>query len=422
MTSLAIAPDASAAAARIALSPAVGSVPVDDEILLLDRRTRAIHRLNPAAACVWIHLEMGAPRAAAAHALGRVMGLSADAAAELVRRCLRQWARRGLLGNEPARQQQQQQQQPPKAEEPIIAILDNVPDLAAPPVAIAGCRFDIRFSDEGLRRAALPALSPSEADGLPLGAEPITLSIVRTPDGILLGEGRVLRMRCARTEEVAPLLKGYLLHLAMRQGTYRLAVHAAALDCPQGRGSLLLAGESGAGKSTLSAALAAQGWRCMADDITFLSGAPAPVPLAVPLNISVKTDRGSPLQGRAHGMDRLPLCRLGDGRPVRFVPLPATRHPAPPLRWLVFPAHDPVGPTRLRPLGRAEALQRLLCHVEGPTGDPDAARLHALAEWLRDVAAWELRSPTLDDALAGIRRLCDSPSQSNSLNHEEEMP
>jgi hypothetical protein len=77
-----------------------------------------------------------------------------------------------------------------------------------------------------------------------------------------------------------------------------------------------------------------------------------------------------------------------------------------PVRWLVFPHYDPAHATRLVPLPRAAALERLLPGVYFLSGTLDAANLDALIAWLGGVDCYELPLCSLEPAVAAVRELC----------------
>jgi hypothetical protein len=77
-----------------------------------------------------------------------------------------------------------------------------------------------------------------------------------------------------------------------------------------------------------------------------------------------------------------------------------------PVRWLVFPDYDPAHRTRLEPLSRAAALERLLPGVYFLSGTLDAANLDALIAWIGGVDCYALPLSSLDAAVAELRRLC----------------
>jgi hypothetical protein len=77
-----------------------------------------------------------------------------------------------------------------------------------------------------------------------------------------------------------------------------------------------------------------------------------------------------------------------------------------PARWLVFPHYDAHQVTRLLPLARLEALQRLLPGVYFLSGALDAANLDALIRWIEGIDCYELPLSSLDETVALLRGLC----------------
>lgn len=86
----------------------------------------------------------------------------------------------------------------------------------------------------------------------------------------LIKNGRSIRMQIrkdAPAEKVCMFVFGTCLKTAMLQRGHLFSLHGSCL-CRDGR-AVLLTGPSGAGKSTLAAVMLKNGWRFMADDITF---------------------------------------------------------------------------------------------------------------------------------------------------------
>jgi len=77
-----------------------------------------------------------------------------------------------------------------------------------------------------------------------------------------------------------------------------------------------------------------------------------------------------------------------------------------PARWLVFPHYDAGHATRLLPLARLEALERLLPGVYFLSGTLDAANLDALIRWIEGLDCYALPLSSLDEAVALLRGLC----------------
>jgi hypothetical protein len=97
-----------------------------------------------------------------------------------------------------------------------------------------------------------------------------------------------------------------------------------------------------------------------------------------------------------------------DGKRVRYLAPPATAlapDVARPVRWLVFPRYTPGVATRLRPLAKPEALERLLaCCLSLPEWlTPES--VSALVALLRAAEVRELVHASLPEAVRALQEL-----------------
>jgi hypothetical protein len=98
-----------------------------------------------------------------------------------------------------------------------------------------------------------------------------------------------------------------------------------------------------------------------------------------------------------------------DGKLVRYLtPDPACwlhEDARQPIAWVVFPQLTPGESAALVPLGRPEALRRLLEQCFPPDGGLDADKIARMVEWMRSVDCYELRFDRLDEAVATLLTL-----------------
>jgi hypothetical protein len=147
-------------------------------------------------------------------------------------------------------------------------------------------------------------------------------------------------------------LEWHMLHRAVKKDTACAAFHAAWVA--RGAHAVVLAGEGGSGKSHLSLDLLSRGFRCGAEDVTFLSGERlVPFPHAIQLR-GDDPALGGVEAGRVFaGCDGRICVELSTDEGALAMPTAA----------LTIVVLDPAaGP--LQPLGALEGLQRLLalCH------------------------------------------------------------
>ena len=74
-----------------------------------------------------------------------------------------------------------------------------------------------------------------------------------------------------------------------------------------------------------------------------------------------------------------------------------------PVRALIFPRFNAGAITRLEPLDKLEALQRLLSECLAIPAGLDGGLIEDLAQWMEGVAAFSLPFSDLDSALNAIR-------------------
>lgn len=186
-----------------------------------------------------------------------------------------------------------------------------------------------------------------------------------------------------------------------------LLVHGAGATL--GDGAVVLPGEMDAGKTTLVAGLVLDGFGFLTDELVALnlnSGLVDPYPR--PLNIG----RGS--------WEVLPSLRPPDRDDDDPFPeglwhvdatsiRPGVVAPPTPIRWVIAPNFEPGAPTRLEPLTRGEAVERLHGnafnrHRFGGAG------IRALVAAVKDARCARLLNGDLGSAVAAVRSFVENPA------------
>jgi hypothetical protein len=235
-------------------------------------------------------------------------------------------------------------------------LLDQLPYAARlGPLQLLGARLSIRCEDAELARFLEAFLSPFPA----VDGTTVALDLVEA------GTGRWGAYQDGERSLWAPSVPAlarslvWLLNaLALNAPSSQVYVHAAVASC-EGR-AVILPGRSGAGKTTLVTALSLDGWTYLSDEVAALDLRrhvvhPYPRPLAL--------EEGSWALFPGAG------ARWPAGVPELVTDLllllPATLgtsappEPAQPAAF-VFPEVVPGAATALHPIGRAEALERLV--------------------------------------------------------------
>jgi hypothetical protein len=352
------------------LTPVAGLVshPVGEGLALARGGGERIFALNATARFLWEALSAGTPAAALAGRLAAAFAVDGETAARDVEAMLRLWQAEGLL-------------------------------------APAGRRLPLGL---GELRAALTCAAPALDGPLASLLAPLTVLPGEAPaaefllDGAgdehrLTRDGRLLQAGL-NADAAIHRLAAALAALASARLPWRLALHAAAIG--DGESCLLLPGESRSGKSTLTAALLADGRRCLlGDDLALLR----PDDLAaqpLPLPLTLKAGSWAPLAALLPDLAAQPV-RQRLGEPVRYWLPPAAqvaRRPLP-VRALVVPRFLPGAPARLQRLAPFDALARLVrapAHLQAPI---DAAGLGHLAGWIERLPAWRLTFGSPEQAL-----------------------
>lgn len=254
------------------------------------------------------------------------------------------------------------------------------------------------------RRSAPDALPPTqEIDhevGLDLSPEGSPTTWRLTLDGTLRETG-------AGRDGALVATLSLLTELGCRPAERLLVIHGAGLIGPDGRGLLLVA-PGGSGKSTLTAALTAQGFGLLSDDVVPVTLEGELLGLGLPL--CLKAGSWPVLAGVRPDLARAPtLDRFGQR--VRFLSSvgPATSGPVRPACCLL-PRYDPDHPAVVRRLAPEETLQGIIA-AEAVLRDLTQAKLAVLARWVSDLPAFAISYPTLDQGLALVHDLLrrDSP-------------
>jgi hypothetical protein len=180
-------------------------------------------------------------------------------------------------------------------------------------------------------------------------------------------DGRMLVHADSRRHAVAWLL-WHISRAAVEVNSDHLLLHAAAVEAAAG--AVLLPAPPNAGKTTLTTALVRAGLGYLTDEVVAISPAtncvlPFPRPLTLePESLRALIDLDPAALSWWVGSDSEPnSCRDRDAQRWWHVPAANIRPgavgvPCPP-RVVVFPRYQPGAPTRLEPIGTADAVLEL---------------------------------------------------------------
>ena len=375
---------------------------LDDEGLLYADAAQEIYALNTTATYVWCRLEDGFSPAAIATAMSATFGFADSEAARHVSDILAQWRVLGLLQDGSVRA--------PEASAPVATEADQgLPPFAAAPGAERRCyallahRLEVRCSapaqlewiDTAIAHLAVAA---GPADSI--------VDIVATGDGYLVYLDQSPLCRCARDDQLAPIVKGLIWRQSLRGADYFLNIHAGVVS--DGRACTLLPAAPGSGKSSLTAALCRAGFSYFSDEVALLSESTFRV-VPVPLSMCFKREGWDLMAPYYPELAGLKTHHRGDGKVVRYLPPPADMRPpsdAPqPVRRLIFPRYAADAETALEPIGKVAALQRMMDECLAIPARLNVERVRAMVDWAAEIDCYALQMSSLDRAVDLIRAL-----------------
>jgi len=382
---------------------------VDDEGILFDEVAQKLFHLNTLATFIWCHIEENQRVESIIDATARSMRIERVTARRHVLQMIRSWRRLGLLrGGRPReayeRQARAKHGRGPQTVRSAGSGLETEGERRN--YRLLDTSFSLGFSHAPLEMTVHPVLAhldQSEPD-----SSALQLNVVMEGGRLQVWYQDQLLGSCTTILSLAPIVQGIMSVLALRRFPFLLALHAAGIALRQK--AMLLVGASGSAKTTLAAALLANGWDYLSDDMILLEPQ-ALRAVAMPYSLGFK--RGGWELVASHFPDhRPPVVHLRpDGKAVRYLSPPRPRrgfaHPRS-IRWVVFPRLSPTSRGSIRPLRRLEGVQRLMqhcCGIPNPLTPEDVGRL---LRWSADVRWFDME---LDDLPIALARLTQATAE-----------
>ena len=388
-----------------AVSSAVRSYLLDDELLLFSAHAHALFRLNPSAAFIWCCCEEGLDRPKIVKEMVQAFKLPVTQAEQDLDAILAEWETRGLLGH--------------SDEPPAATTEDTATDNEAIPEPQTRIHefpterryrmfetiFQLRFSEAALVPFAQSAFAHLAVDdSCPFD---VTLDVQRDARGYFLFCDDQPVAFCNTEQELAPLLHGQVVADAYQRADCLITFHAAAVS--NGKECLVFPALSGSGKSTLTAALVASGFSYCTDELVLLQPKTHRV-RSIAAGIGIKPGSWEVLQAFYPHISDLPIHLRLDDQEVRYL-IPEkhqltddmTQHH--PVRALVFPSYRTGIDPCLERLTSADALCRLTDAGTDMEGELDSASVTELIDWISGMDSYELRYSDLGDAIVHVRKL-----------------
>ena len=382
---------------------------LDDAGILFAERDQNLFVLNTTAAFVWVCFEDGLGRDQIVAAIEQDYGVTGAAVATQIDALFRQWVELGLTFGTKRNRLRQPARENGREQESLKEWSGTSPrpSHSERPYRLLATVFRVRYDNAAQEATVHPVLAHLETPS-PAAEPAIAVDLVCTGEAhLLLLDGRLVQ-RCARLDQLAPIVKWVLLAESINRYRYLLYIHAGVVR--SARGCLLLPAPAGSGKTSLTAALVRAGFVYLSDEVALLEEH-TPCVRSVPVSLCVKDGAWDLLIPRYPELRDLAVHYRFDGKIVRYLNPPAEAldcdpEVGHPVRWMVFPRHTPGVRTALRPLCRADALCRLLEQCLAMPNPLDQAQVASLVRWITGIPCFEMPMSSLDDAVALLHELC----------------
>lgn len=386
------------------------SLALDGETVVFSQSDRRLIGLNTTASLVFQGLQRGTSVSELPHLLSSTGAVTPDEAQEWAETALDMLRSQGLLdGHRPA---ETPAEDPPKESRLIALRVSKMPPyeprehMIERRYRLLQTRALIRFEHPAQVRMVDAVLGHLACDGTFVPT--VTMEIQALP----AFNGKHLRSRIYRDGEainsvpqlshLAPFVKSALWQTAVNAYDFRFYIHAGVVGT--GESCVLLPASAGSGKSSLTAALTHSGYLYYSDEVALINHQSFRVP-PMPLAICTKSTGWDVMLQYYPDLPTLPVHRRDDGKLVRYIPPPphiAQYHPAP-VSHIIFPCYRAGVPTRLRSIGRSEALGRLMAECLAAREQLDADRAMELVKWISQIACYDLTFSSLSEAVCLIK-------------------
>ncbi len=264
--------------------------------------------------------------------------------------------------------------------------------------------FALGFSSAAEEDRVHPAVAHLEVEAARSDA---VFDVLEAEGGHVLLNGIAPFGFCRDLSRVTPRLKTLLLQTAVQRHSYLFQIHAGVVS--NGQKCLLLPAAPGSGKTTLTAGLTAAGFQYFSDEVALLQEPDLEV-RPVPISLSVKSGALEVLAPLFPKLRRSANHTREDFETVTYLNPPMTSlsydwNRTFPAGWIVFPQYSPRATTELRPIGKAEALRRLMQEVLVVGSALDKRIVRSLVHWIQRIDCYELPNSSLSQAVQLIGSL-----------------
>ncbi|HEY4140325.1 MAG TPA: hypothetical protein VGM57_02865 [Pseudolabrys sp.] len=354
---------------------------LDDQAAVFSEPAQRIYGLNQMAANIWCRLEERQTPSAISGELIK-SGVAPRLAREYVDQAIRMWLKLGLLKIE------------------YSANRSKLPLEHFFTVNVGKLKITIQTTSELLAQWLSPLFSdhvtPADGHG--------DIFHVVENDRLVHVFHNELNVLCCDVSELAPSLKAYITEQIVARSPPDVVFHAAHLV--RGMRSILISGAPGAGKTTLALHLMNAEFEYRADDIVLI--APDGNVMGVPFAPTVKAGAWEVINKIYPELNDAIVHRRPDGKCVRYLkPAHIVRTGKYPVGWIIFIERNSDGPAILKPLGRVDALSKLMEGSFSPGGKLTYAACNAIKRTLVNANSFELTYSNATDACTAIVGLCD---------------
>lgn len=385
---------------------------IDDDGVVFSQDRQELYALNTAAAYLWCLIEDGVSKDQVLRDYAATFDVDGATADTHISSVLEIFFELGLI------ELPDRTAAPFQAEEkatPTLPCTTGIPPLGE--VTIASERtyklletyFTIRYSDIEQEVWVHPILTNFMVpDGAASKGSPVVLDLRHEGNEIFLYRDRQPISKCDGVDALGPLVKGLVWSAAVGNFDYFLNLHTGVLRHQDG--CLLLPAAAGSGKSSTTAALVDAGFSYLSDEVALLTE--DAVVRTLPLSLCFKSTGWDVVAPYFPEINTLPAHRRGDGKIVKYVPLPkhqcadATR--AYPVKAIFFPQYTAGSPTLCEPLPKTQALDRLFRECVSIPNKLTEHNVSRLVDWIQNIECYTLEFSNVGAAITVIQDALDS--------------
>lgn len=372
--------------------------------LALNPTAGEVFLLNGQAAFIWTCIEDHFSKDQVIEKYSNAFDIDRDVATKNIDLIIAEWRNVGLITTDQTIAPKHAPQTPPSDEQPPI-MLKNA--ATAKIYQLLDTIFEVRFEREKDCLRVDPVLQHLGLTEMP-GHPDVTIDVVRSGNRAAIGVDGVQFESPVKIKGLAPQVKAALLVSAINRHEYAAYLHAAVLRT--GESLLLMPGAPGAGKTSLSLALTRHGYVFHSDENALLDENSLHV-RGAPMAACVKEGSWAVVEPMYPGLSDMRTHVRIDDKIVRYIS-DQIRMGVPEMdqaftvRWMIFPKFQAGAKTTLEPVGRPEALRRLLSECIAWRMKLTGENVDRMIDWIENIECYELVFSSFEDALPLIDRVC----------------